>query len=586
MTSKVSTAGGMKLGEVRVVRLKIEKFRAIGSADIELGTVAALVGQNGSGKSSVLRALNAFFNFDEEKAEFRTGSHAYAKGTQSVIDVTLEGLAEHPALPRVQVGGDQVRAQLKYRRQPVWSVFVEGQWRPAPVGFHEALRDQVAYVVIPTRRDHEVAHESSTGLLERAVDEWVTSNRQRDRISPQVARLGSQLRKNSLSGFERQLRKVAPSDGPFFFELSYDVQPDYQLLLTNLRLGVREGGQLIPLSDSGSGTQSMAILALYAYLAELQSRTFILGVEEPEQNLHPQAQRQLVKRISNLGLQVLLTTHSSTVVDSLGHEDVLLCRRIPGKTRGLEVQIRQITSDFFARHGLDRDAYYKFHRRRNSEFIFADFVTVTESPIDSTVVLALLESAGFDPADMGMSLVALDGVEQIPHMFHILRELGIACAFVVDKDYFLPYKNGDRSSSLDSRGYPQYKREAKSSSLLTTLFPKVSDQENLVGHLAENHYKAMAMLRSVGFFCFRYAIEVDLVAAREARAQFFEHLGVPEADRVEAQLLKQRAKVIKKQEVLLPVLAALSPTNLPYSFRSIRNELPRMARDARVTRTQ
>lgn len=316
-------------GGVRITRLKIEKFRAIASAELELGDTVALVGQNGSGKSSLLRALNAFFNFEDERADFENGNHAYSRSMQSVIEVEIEGLASDPALPRAQSGSDQVRAQLKFRRQAVWNVSVGGKWQPVAPGFHEALRKQVAYALIPTRRDHAVAHEPSTGLLEHAVDAWVTSNRQRDRVSPQVAKLGAQLQKNSLSGFEKQLRKVAPGDGPFSFELSYSLQPDYRLLLSNLALSVNEGGQAIPLADSGSGTQSMAIFALYAYLAELQSKTFVLGMEEPEQNLHPQAQRQLINRITSLGLQVLFTTHSPTVVDSLDHEQVVLCRVVP-----------------------------------------------------------------------------------------------------------------------------------------------------------------------------------------------------------------------------------------------------------------
>lgn len=575
------TAPAAPPGSVRITRLKIEKFRAIASAEIELGDTVALVGQNGSGKSSILRALNAFFNFDDEKADFENGSHAYSRTMQSVIEVTIEGLASDPALPRTQAGSSQVRAQLKFRRQAVWNVLVGGKWQSAAPGFHEALRKQVAYALIPTRRDHAVAHEPATGLLERAVDEWVTSNRQRDRVSPQVAKLGGQLQKNSLSGFEKQLRKVAPSDGPFSFELSYSAQPDYKLLLANLALSVNEGGQSIPLADSGSGTQSMAIFALYAYLAELQSKTFVLGMEEPEQNLHPQAQRQLINRIMSLDLQVLFTTHSPTVVDSLNHEQVVLCRRTTGKNRGLEAQIRQIPSDFFTRHKLDRDSYYKFHRRRNSEFIFADFVTVTESPIDSVVVLALLQEAGADPAELSMSVVALDGVDQIPHMFHILHELGIASAFVVDKDYFLPYKNGERKVSLDSKGYPQYKAEAKVDSLLSTLFPKASDYSKVVAQLAGNHQQAMASLREVGFFCFRYAMEIDLVVAQETRNRLFDRLNVPEADRTERHLLTAKAKAIKRQEALLPVLAGLKSTNLPYSYKALRSELPKMAKAAR-----
>lgn len=582
MAAAASAAPATRQGGVRITRLKIEKFRAIALAEIELGNTVALVGQNGSGKSSILRALNAFFNFESERADFENGSHAYSRTMQSVIEVVIEGLASDPALPRVQSGSDQVRAQLKFRRQAVWNVFVDGRWQTAVPGFHDALRKQVAYALIPTRRDHAVAHDPSTGLLERAVDEWVTSNRQRDRVSPQVVKLGAQLQKNSLAGFEKKLRKVAPSDGPFSFELSYASQPDYKLLLANLALSVNEGGQSIPLADSGSGTQSMAIFALYAYLAELSSKSFVLGMEEPEQNLHPQAQRQLIGRITSLGLQVLLTTHSPTVVDSLDHEQVVLCRRVAGKNRGLEAQIRQIPSDFFARHKLDRAGYYKFHRRRNSEFIFADFVTVTESPVDSAVILALLQDAGSDPAELGMSVAALDGVDQIPHMFHILNELGIASAFVVDKDYFLPYRNGDRKSSLDANGYPQYTAKAKTDSLLPVLFPKAADQSQVVGHLVNNHQRAMATLREVGFFCFRYALEVDLVVGQETRRRLFDRLNVPAADRTERHLLVDKAKAIKRQETLLPALTGLKPTSLPLSYRSLRSELPKLAKAARL----
>lgn len=568
-------------GGVRITRLKIEKFRAIASAEIELGDTVALVGQNGSGKSSILRALNAFFNFEDEEGDFDNGNHAYSRTMQSVIEVTIEGLADDPALPRVQAGVDRVRAKLKFRRQAVWNVFVDGKWQQAAPGFHDALRNQINYALIPTRRDHAVAHEPSTGLLERAVDEWVTSNRQRDRVSPQVAKLGNQLQKNSLSGFEKQLRKVAPNDGPFSFELGYASQPDYKLLLSDLALSVNEGGQSIPLADSGSGTQSMAIFALYAYLAELQSKTFVLGMEEPEQNLHPQAQRQLINRIMGLGLQVLFTTHSPTVVDTLDHEHVVLCRRFKGKNRGLEAQIRQIPSDFFTRHQLDRDSYYKFHRRLNSEFIFADFVTVTESPVDSAVILAVMQDAGADPSELGMSVVAVDGVGQIPHMFHILRELGIPSAFVVDKDYFLPYKNGERKTSLDSKGYPQYRAEAKPTSLLSALFPKAADQNKVVAQLAGNHQQAMASLRQVGFFCFRYAMEVDLVVSQELRTRLFDRLNVPLADRSEEHLLKTKASAIKRQETLIPVLTGLKSASLPYSYKALRSELPKMASAAR-----
>lgn len=48
---------------MKLTKIRIEKFRAIREAEICVGTELALVGQNSSGKSSVLRALNAFFNY-------------------------------------------------------------------------------------------------------------------------------------------------------------------------------------------------------------------------------------------------------------------------------------------------------------------------------------------------------------------------------------------------------------------------------------------------------------------------------------------------------------------------------------------
>ncbi|MDL5488255.1 ATP-dependent nuclease [Microbacterium wangruii] len=567
---------------IQLTRLRIEKFRAIAKAEVELQEATALVGQNGSGKSTVLRALNAFFNFEDEQADFESGRHAYQKGTGSVIEVTIIGLAPDPALPYAQAGGSALRAQFKFTRQrPSWNVHTGGRWQKAPDGFREALRKQLSFALVPTRRDHEVAHGAEHGLLGRAAGQWIAANKQRDRVSPRLVEIGASLKKNALSGLEKQLRKVAPMDGPFSFELEFSTDPDYRLLLPSLAVRVREGGQSIRLEDSGSGTQSMAIFALYAYLAELEGKVFILGMEEPEQNLHPQAQRQLMTNLVGMGLQVVFTTHSPTIVDALDHEQVILCRRVVGKTRGLESQLSQVGSDFFVRNGIDRAAYYRFHRRQNSEFLFADFVVVTEGPADTAVVTTLLQDAGADAAALGINIVTLGGVTSISHMYHLMRELQVASAYVVDKDYFLPYSKSDRASSLDSTGYPQYQPIAKSGTLLPVLFPKPSDQAALVAHLQGNHTKAMQMLQTVGFFCFRYALEVDLVVGQKTRGRLFAKLNVPSGDQNESHLLTKRYKGLKSLEAIVDAISGIAPASLPNSYKALRREIPLMAQAAR-----
>ena len=400
-----------------------------------------------------------------------------------------------------------------------------------------------------------------------------------------MERIADKLKFNLLTGLEKRLTQITPLNGSFRLELKYDLAPDYTLLLTNLMLSVKEAGQTIALSESGSGTQSMAVFALYAYLAELESKTFILGVEEPEQNLHPQAQRQLAKALINLDLQVLFTTHSPTVVDALDHEQVVLCRRVKGKKRALEVKVSQIDASFFSQRHLDRDKYYKFHRRRNSEFMFADFVIVTESPADSLVIETLLEESGFSLSSHGVNIMALDGVTSLPYMYHILSGLDIGHCFIVDKDYFLPYKNSNRDSSLDSRGYPQYGSAPKSNTLLPTLFPDEEYRKQVVECLLNDSDSARKMLLGVNFFCFNYAIEVDLVKAKEPRERFYDLLGISADQRSETSLLtvKNNWKQLKDQANIVSAISGLPPRSMPLSYLNIRREIPRMVRASRPT---
>ncbi len=323
----------------------------------------------------------------------------------------------------------------------------------------------------------------------------------------------------------------------------------------------------------------MAIFALYAYLAEIEGKVFILGMEEPEQNLHPQAQRQLMSNLVGMGLQVIFTTHSPTIVDALEHEQVILCRRAQGKTRGLESRLSQVKPDFFSRSGIDRVSYYRFHRRLNSEFLFADFVVVVEGPADAAVVASLLADAGADVASLGINIVTLGSVTSIGHMYHLMKELEIASAYIVDKDYFLPYSKDDRQRSLNASGYPQYRAVAKSGTLLSTLFPKTGDHSKLVHSLHSNHTEAMKMLRTVGVFCFRYALEIDLVAARETRQRLFQYMAIPPAEQTELHLLTKRHtnKGLKSIDAIVDAISGLPPTSLPNSFKAIRREIPIMA---------
>ncbi|MGR3608461.1 MAG: ATP-dependent nuclease, partial [Sulfitobacter sp.] len=309
---------------MKITKLTVEKFRAVRQSEIELGQETALVGQNSSGKSSLLRALNAFFNFSKEKSAFLEGRHAFQKTTTAVITVDFSKVPPACGLPRVTAGGNTIRARLKYRKSDTWQIFDNGNWVTAPSDMHRKLAEHIRYVYVPMRRDHEVSGWSDTGLLKSVVEAWLEQHtKNRDTISPKVSELSSAIQRKAFKGLSKQIRNVTPLNGKFSFALEYDPSPNYSLFLQDLVLRVTEGNTTVDLQDCGSGTQSMTAFGLYSYLAELQGTTYVLGIEEPEQNLHPHAQRELLQNLRSLPLQVLFTTHSTVMVDELDHEEVV-----------------------------------------------------------------------------------------------------------------------------------------------------------------------------------------------------------------------------------------------------------------------
>lgn len=569
---------------MKLKTIRIEKFRSIRQSEINVKSELAIVGQNNAGKSSILRALNTFFNFAEERQFLEKGNHTFLRNSTTVIDLLFDEVSPDLDLPRTSSKHDEIRIQLRFRKAAVWQVFSEGKWHPAPTDLHEKLRLHIRYVYVPLRRDHEVSGWGTQGLLQTAVEAWLQAHTsKRDSISPKVSEIGRSIRKNALSGLSKQLRKVTPMNGAFTFDLEYVQPPDYSLLLRDLTLRVTEGVTTVDLADSGSGTQSMTAFALYSYLAELRGSTYVLGFEEPEQNLHPQAQRELLQSLRDLPLQVLFTTHSTVMIDELTHDEVVLCRRQSSATRGFETNTMQFDDSFWSRTGFSRDQYYEFYRRRNSEFFFSDFVILTESPIDGEIIRDLLRQTGLDLAAHGVSILSFDGVKSLPYAYHLLREMKFPFATIVDKDYFSPYLHDELEKSRDSRGFPRYRKEFKTTTLLNYMVPDARERDKLLGLLHSNHSRAMDILEKYNVFCFKWFIEADLVNCGVALDELYKVMKVPKNDRSTTELLRNRKKQLKKLETLLPVVRVLPPSNLPNSYKRLRKSLPTLIRAAKAS---
>ena len=98
---------------MKLVRISIKNFRSIYSCTVQNGKISALVGENNTGKSAILRALNSFFNYEEEEINFQNGLHQYSNKSQVRIELTFEDIPDKPEY-QDKVNNDELILRMTY----------------------------------------------------------------------------------------------------------------------------------------------------------------------------------------------------------------------------------------------------------------------------------------------------------------------------------------------------------------------------------------------------------------------------------------------------------------------------------------
>lgn len=565
---------------MRIDRIKIEKFRSIYSAEVRLGDITALVGENNAGKTAVLRAINAVLNYELEAESFHNRRHQYAARNNTYITIAFSDV---PAtLPYVEYANDgKMELKLSYsysQDRQKYQVQKEREWVTAPDDLLASLANHIRYVYIPVGRANQGARYADSAVFGELIEKhFARQMKNRDSISSNVRKVSRRIHDNVLSKLERQMNSLYLQDKSVGFKIDFPADLDYRIFLNSIEVGFSEDGTSYPMQEWGSGTRSLAAIAIHRANALLNDASIILGIEEPETNLHPQAQRRFLHSLRNgmddKEMQVLMTTHSPVLLDELEHHDVILVRRVPDKVRGFKSKLSQLAQDFWDRNDLDDFKHYQFFRYRNSDFFFSKFVVVGESKNDCQVFETLLEDELGDTL-YDVSFLNAEGIKNIQYPYFLLKELEIPCAFIVDRDFFFPYLNDSLDSSRDERtGLPMYKEQLKRNPVIKNLLPTESAKRELIRLRREGYRKSFEYLQSMGFLTMNYMLEIDLFRTSAARNKAYAKYKIPVEKQSEKTLLIDYKKSIKKIEELLDVLSSIPKAAYPESYLKIKNSL-------------
>ena len=194
-------------------------------------------------------------------------------------------------------------------------------------------------------------------------------------------------------------------------------------------------GAKLPLHRHGEGTQSLAVLMLFqafaaANLAEAYApeSTPLLALEEPEAHLHPSAIRSLGSFLENITGQILVTSHSGDLVSRV---PVMALRRLY-KHNG-ETKVGQVENGAFT--GRELQAIDYSIRLAKGHYLFSRCWLLVEGESDYHLMPLLFEAMGYSQDQVSFSVLEFSqAFEKGESFIKLAKSLGVQWFMMADGD--------------------------------------------------------------------------------------------------------------------------------------------------------
>jgi putative ATP-dependent endonuclease of OLD family len=476
---------------LKISRLKIENFRGVKTSTLFLPDHAVLIGDNNTGKSTILEALDLVLGPDRlsrsspiDEHDFHLGEYL-AKAAGQVDQATPAPAKEET--PRIVI--EATVTGLSAEQQAHFGAYIEWWETTKNAFFTEADTAGLdAAAAIPALRvtfigrydENEDDFEGKTFFsrtLEEEDEPDVFSKRDKQKcgfLYLRSIRTGTRalsLERGSLLDIILRLKEIRPKmweatlSGLGEFDVASDpalgisgilesidaalkkyvprewgIQPHLRVSALTRRhlrevitafIKTGEGSHAAPYFRQGTGTINMLLLAMLSQIAE-DKQNVIFAMEEPETAIPPYAQKRIVHEIRKLASQSVFTSHSPYVLEEFNLDETVVLDR---SSTGILSQSKIVLPD-----SVKQKRYRQEFRTRFCEALLSRRVLIAEGATEAASLsaaarrLSELNPATYDSLEtLGITVLDAGSETQIADLANIYKALGKETFAICDK---------------------------------------------------------------------------------------------------------------------------------------------------------
>lgn len=369
--------------------ISIKNFRGIDSRDcLTVGTINTFVGKNDYGKSTILKALDAFFNdkftnhdvykgiaegevteitvrFTTEeninplaldpdgfisltkKFSYTTSGKLKKEFFYTCNDINHEAINNCWGIKEAEINGFLDQLGISYTRsgRGVTNLSKIEQLDEGTIEHGRTVKTHIADDYVKNLiKQYETIEYPEYSLFDAEQDLSVGSTDFQNQFKPIATQslennkdLTDQIEDNVQGDLNKEfsiITELMQKNVPELDAITSSVQCNWKNLVKfDLGLKFKSESHDIPISHKGTGFKRLLMVAYFEYLAQKQSNKYnIFAIEEPETFLHPELQYDLLSSIVSLSddAQFFLTTHSPVFAGATSESNIVVVRKEEG----------------------------------------------------------------------------------------------------------------------------------------------------------------------------------------------------------------------------------------------------------------